>query len=113
MGHEFDGEDILGVACANTRVEGERTDLRLRIIRPNVQVRIIRARGEEVARFRPTVSRVSSEIGTMGPACLPQSVDTSCMAAEFIDDIELVHLKSVSIQSLDRTVTPLLPSLPT
>ena len=55
MRHELDGEDISMVASIDTRIEREGFRLAIWVVIPDVQVSVVRARGEKSTARRPTV----------------------------------------------------------
>ncbi len=66
VGHELDGEDVLRVTGAHTRVQGEGPSLGLWVVGPNVQMRIVGSRGKKAAGFGPAVCGVSGQRNRTG-----------------------------------------------
>lgn len=58
MGHEFYREDIGGVAGGHGGIQGERQRRRVRLIRVNVQMLIVRSRRQQSPGTGPTIERI-------------------------------------------------------
>lgn len=72
--HEFDGKDVATMTSQDGRVQGKRRRRGLGLIGVDVQVGVIRARGQQLTGPRPA-----------------QCVDASSMTAQLVDDIQIVY----------------------
>jgi hypothetical protein len=79
--HELDREDVLRVSSSNGASQLKLLAFAGRLVRVNVQMLIVRARGQKSARFRPT-----------------QRIYATGMAVKLIDNVEVRDERGIAVE---------------